>query len=38
MFITDPHRNELIRHHQGNLDDRRIEKTEMFLQAYEDTV
>ena len=38
MFITDLHRNELIRHHQGNLDDRRIEKTEMFLQAYEDTV
>lgn len=36
--VTDPHRNELIRHHQGNLDDRRIEKTEMFLQAYEDTV
>lgn len=38
MFITDLHRNELIRHHQGNFDDRRIEKTEMFLQAYEDTV
>lgn len=35
---TQPYRNELIRHHQGNLDDRRIEKTEMFLQAYEDTV
>ena len=38
MFIADLHRNELIRHHQGNFDDGRIEKTEMFLQAYEDAV
>ena len=26
MFIADLHRNELIRHHQGNFDDGRIKK------------